>query len=261
MVDPCPEAFIAFAERLAERAGEIVRRYYRTPVQVVDKADLSPVTIADREAESALRQLIGATYPEHGIIGEEHGSERPEAEHVWVIDPIDGTRSFVAARPLFGTLLALLREGTPILGVIDQPILRERWIGAAGRPTACNGAAVSTRACAGLGQALLSTTSPHMFQGDGFAAWERVRGRCRSVVYGGDCYQYGLIASGFNDLVIEATLAVHDYMPLVPVIEGAGGVVTDWAGDRLTLASGDKIVAAGDRRIHGEALAALAGRD
>lgn len=261
MATSCPADLVAFGERLADVAGEIVRRYYRRPVQVDDKPDSSPVTVADRETEAALRRLIAEAHPDHGIIGEEHGAERRDAALVWVIDPIDGTRSFVAGRPLFGTLLALIADGRPILGIIDQPILRERWVGAAGRATTCNGAAVHVRSCPDLGQALLSTTSPHMFQGPRAAAWERVRRRCRMVVYGGDCYQYGLIASGSTDLVVEATLQVHDYLPLVPVIEGAGGVVTDWAGAPLTLTSGDAIVAAGDRRVHAAALKALAGPD
>jgi inositol-phosphate phosphatase / L-galactose 1-phosphate phosphatase / histidinol-phosphatase len=261
MPKACPQELVAFGERLADTAGEIVRRYYRTPIGVDDKPDASPVTIADRETETAIRKLIGETYPGHGIIGEEHGSERRDATFVWVIDPIDGTRTFIAGRPLFGTLLALLEDGLPILGVIDQPVLRERWVGASGRPTTCNGTPVRTRACPDLAHAVLSTTSPHMFLGDRAAAWDRVRLQSRLVVYGGDCYQYGLIASGFNDVVVEATLQVHDYMPLVPVIEGAGGLVTDWAGAPLTLASGDAIVAAGDRRAHAATLAALAGRN
>ncbi|MBX6323982.1 MAG: histidinol-phosphatase [Rhodospirillaceae bacterium] len=261
MTAPCPAELVAFGERLADAAGEIVRRYYRRPVQVDDKPDSSPVTIADRETEAAMRRLIAETYPAHGIIGEEHGAQRPDADHVWVIDPIDGTRSFVAGRPLFGTLLALVRDGRPILGIIDQPILRERWVGAAGRATTCNGVAVRVRPCPGLADALLSTTSPHMFLGGRAAAWERVRRRCRMVVYGGDCYQYGLVASGCIDLVVEATLHVHDFMPLVPVIEGAGGVVSDWNGAPLSLSSGDAILAAGDRRTHAAALAALAGQD
>jgi fructose-1,6-bisphosphatase/inositol monophosphatase family enzyme len=180
---------------------------------------------------------------------------------VLVIDPIDVTRSFIGGRPFFGTLVALLWDQVPVLGIIEHPALRERWVGARGRATTYNGSPVRVRPCPDLGHAMLSTTSPHMFLGDSFAAFERVRRRCRSVSYGGDCYQYGLIASGFNDLVVEATLQVHDYLPLVPVIEGAGGFVTDWAGAPLGLASGDKVIAAGDRRILEAAVAALAEKE
>lgn len=259
MAETCPEAFVTFAERLADAGAAVARRYFRTTVAVDDKADLSPVTIADREAEAAMRTLIAETYPEHGVVGEEHGADRPDAEYVWVLDPIDGTKSFITGRPSFGTILALLREGRPILGVIEQPALGERWVGARGRPTTHNGKPVRTRPCADLATAVLSTTSPHFFQGEAQASFERVRKACRLPMYGGDCYIYGLLASGFGDLVIEATLKPHDFMPLICVIEGAGGTITDWQGAPLTLQSGDKVIAAGDRRVHEAALALLNG--
>jgi inositol-phosphate phosphatase/L-galactose 1-phosphate phosphatase/histidinol-phosphatase len=257
MTAPCPEVFLAFAERLADAGAAVARRYFRTPVGVDDKADQSPVTIADREAEAAIRALIREAYPDHGIVGEEHGAERPGAEHVWVIDPIDGTRSFITGRPTFGTILALLRDGRPILGIIEQPALGERWVGARGRPTTHNGRPVRTRECPDLAHAVLSTTSPHFFEDGPAAAFERVRRACRMTMYGGDCYIYGLLASGFGDLVIEATLKAHDFLPLVCVLEGAGGLITDWRGAPLTLESDDKVVAAGDRRAHAAALALL----
>ena len=259
MTDACPESLLGFADRLAEASGAILRRYFRSGVAVIDKADLSPVTIADREAEQALRRLIAEQHPEHGVIGEEFGADRPDAEHVWVLDPIDGTKSFITGRPLFGTLIALCHGGRPILGVVDHPALSERWIGAAGHPTRHNGAVVRARPCPSLDRAALFASSPHMFEdGHGDAGFARVRQRVKLVQYGSDCYHYGLVASGHGDLAIEAKMAIYDYLAAVPVIEGAGGRVTDWQGRRLTLASGDRVLAAGDPSLHALALALLA---
>ncbi len=256
----CPAEFLAFAERLADAAGEVVRRYFRQPVEVITKADRSPVTIADRETEKRLRALVAAAYPDHGLIGEEFGAERPEAEFVWIFDPIDGTRQFITGRPLFGTLIGLLHRGRPILGVIDHPALRERWIGAAGHPTRYQGQPVKVRPCADLALAVLAASSPHMFGTEEVERGLRAGAAPRPAltIYGGDCYAYGLIASGFHDLVIEANNGIHDFLPLVPVIEGAGGIITDWQGKTLGLASGDKVLAAGDRRMHEAALKLLA---
>src|SRR5689334_22112779 len=151
-IDP---AHLALADALADAAGGVIRRYFRQKIAIEDKRDLTPVTIADREAETAMRRLIEARFPEHGILGEEHGRTRPDAEYVWLLDPIDGTKSFISGIPLFGTLIALTRNGRPVLGVIDQPISRERWVGAEGRPTSLNGAPVRTRTCADLAAATL----------------------------------------------------------------------------------------------------------
>jgi inositol-phosphate phosphatase/L-galactose 1-phosphate phosphatase/histidinol-phosphatase len=251
---------VAFANRLADTSGAIARRYFRQPVGVEAKPDQSPVTIADREAEAAIRKLIAEHYPHHGVIGEEHGADRPDAEYVWVLDPIDGTKSFIAGRPTFGTLIALARAGVPVLGVIDHPALGagERWVGAIGHPTLMNGAPVATRACAALADAALFASSPHYFTGDAKPAFDRVRRRARQVLYSADCYPYGLIASGFADLLVDAKMAIYDYLAGVPVVEGAGGVMTDWQGRPLTIASGDRLVAAGDRRLHDQVLAVLA---
>jgi len=172
----CPAEFVALAERLADASGKIVRRYFRTSVEIITKADDSPVTIADRETETALRQMVKLAYPDHGLIGEEFPAERADAEYVWVFDPIDGTKSFITGRPLFGTLIALLHRGKPILGVIDHPAIGERWIGFAGRPTTFQGQPVKVRPCADLGLAVLSASSPHMFGSDeAEAAFHRVR--------------------------------------------------------------------------------------
>ena len=254
-----PVEHLAFAHELADRAGEVLRRHYRTPISVDYKADESPVTIADREAERVMRDLIRARFPKHGIEGEEFASEHGEAELVWNLDPIDGTKAFLAGRPTFGTLISLLRQGTPVLGLIDQCISHERWVGVRGAPSTFNGAPMRTRTCPDLAHALLATTSPQMFHSaDEQAAFARVARAARITVYGGDCYAYGLLAMGSIDLIVEADLDVHDFMALVPVIEGAGGVVTDWHGDAMTPSSDGRIVAAGDRGVHERALKLLA---
>ena len=255
----CPPAFIDLGLRLADAAAAVVRRYFRTPVAVDDKADASPVTVADREAEAAMRRLLAAEVPDHGIYGEEHGVERPDAEYVWVLDPIDGTKAFITGKPSFGTLIALLHRGRPILGIIDQAIIGERWLGAAGRPTMLNDAPARVRACPDLGRAALYSTGPEIFSGDEVAAFERLRGAVKLTRYGADCYAYGLLAAGFVDVVAEASLQPYDYCALIPVIEGAGGIVTDWTGGRLGLTRNARVLAAGDARTHAQAMAALAG--
>ena len=239
-------ADIALAHALADAAGAAIRPWFRRPFLVETKADFSPVTIADREAEAAIRALLGKERPDDGVIGEEYGDDRADAARVWVLDPIDGTRAFVAGRPIFGTLIALLEEGVPVLGVIDQCIIGDRWLGAAGQPTLFNGAPAHVRRCGGLGAAHIGTTSPHAFSGSDFTAFERVRQAARDTLYGGDCHNYGLVASGHLDAVIEAGLKVHDWAALAPVVTGAGGVMTDWAGAPLALGSDGRVVAAGD---------------
>ncbi len=257
-MDDVPASLIPLAERLADAAGAVLSRHFRASGQVEDKADASPVTAADREAEAAMRAILGRHCPEHGILGEEMGAERVEAEYVWVLDPIDGTKSFVTGKPLFGTLIGLARRGRPVLGIIDQPILGERWIGASGIPTSFKGAQAKARPCAGLGEAWAYTTSPDLFaDGAEAEAFGRLRGKVKHMLYGGDCYAYGLLAAGFADLVCEADLQPYDYCALVPVIEGAGGVISDWSGAPFDLQSDGRVLAAGDARVHGAALEAL----
>ncbi|MGA8380551.1 MAG: histidinol-phosphatase [Stellaceae bacterium] len=250
---------LAFAAELADAAGRAIRPYFRQPLSVDDKPDLSPVTAADRAAELAMRDLIEPHFPEHGIVGEEFGRVREDAEFVWVLDPIDGTKSFISGVPLFGTLIALTGNGQPVLGIIDQPISGERWVGAAGRPTTLNGAAIRCRPCAGLSAATLFATTPEMFLGSDAAAFARISGAVKLTRFGADCYAYGLVAAGFVDLVIEASLKPHDFCAMLPIVEGAGGVATDWRGARLGLASDGRVVVAGDHRAHAAALALLAG--
>ncbi len=250
--------FLSLAIDLADAAGEAIRPHFRQPLAVDDKPDLSPVTIADRAAEMAMRQLIAARFPAHGIIGEEFGRERAEAEYVWVLDPIDGTKSFISGVPLFGTLIALAHQGRPVLGIIDQPISRERWIGAAGHPTTLNGTPIRCRPCPALAGASVFSTSPDMFKGDDAAAFARVAASAKLVRFGADCYAYGILALGSIDLVIEASLKPYDFSAMVPIVEGAGGIASDWRGMPLSLASDGRVLAAGDRRAHQQALALLA---
>jgi inositol-phosphate phosphatase/L-galactose 1-phosphate phosphatase/histidinol-phosphatase len=252
------DQFLALAIDLADAAGEAIRPYFRRPIAVDDKPDLSPVTAADRAAERVMRDLIAKRFPTHGIIGEEFGPEREEAEFTWVLDPIDGTKSFISGIPLFGTLIALAHHGRPILGIIDQPIAGERWIGAAGRPTTFNGNLVRTRPCAALAAATVFSTSPDMFVGADVAAHAKIAAAAKLVRYGADCYAYGVLALGFIDLVVEASNKPYDFCAMPPIVEGAGGIATDWRGAPLTLASDGRVLVAGDRRAHQQALALLA---
>ena len=250
-------ADIALAHRLADAAGAAIRPHFRALAAIETKADASPVTIADRAAEAAMRAILAAERSDDGIIGEEYGEDRPDAARVWVLDPIDGTRSFIAGRPLFGTLIALLADGVPVLGVIDQCIARDRWLGAAGQATTLNGIAVTTRTRT-MGRAHLATTSPHAFNVADFAGFERLRAGVGDTLYGGDCHNYGLLAAGHLDLVVEANLKVYDWAALVPVVTGAGGAMTDWAGAPLRRGSDGRVVAAGDAAILAKAVTALA---
>ena len=253
-------AEIEFAHRLAVAAGEAIRPYFRAAHGLETKSDDSPVTLADRAAEAAMRRLIEAEFPRDGIHGEEYGVKEGTSGRQWVLDPIDGTRAFISGRPIFGTLIALVADGWPVLGVIDQPILKERWIGVAGRPTEFNGAPAATRACRELSGALLATTSPALFDDGQLHAFEHLEGACRSAVLGGDCYNYGGVASGWLDLVVEAGLKLHDFAALVPVVEGAGGRMCDWQGDPLHAGSTGEVIAAGDPARIEDVLEALACR-
>jgi histidinol phosphatase-like enzyme (inositol monophosphatase family) len=213
------------------------------------KGDASPVTQADRDAEQAMRDLLLARFPEHGVMGEEHGTVRGEAEWLWVLDPIDGTRAFITGRPLFGTLIGLLHRGRPVLGVIDQAATGERWIGIAGEATRFSGpfgGAAGCRPCAALGDAELAATSPDVFTPTTAPRFDALKRRVRRTSWGGDCYAYGLVALGLIDIVVDDTMKPWDWAALVPVVEGAGGRVTDWRGAPLTLDSAGDVLAVGD---------------
>ncbi|SMF07523.1 histidinol-phosphatase, inositol monophosphatase family [Tistlia consotensis] len=258
-----PEAFVEVAGLLADAASAVTRGWFRGDFRIEDKADESPVTVADRAAEQVMRAILAERLPQHGIVGEEWGSERTDAEWVWVLDPIDGTRAFVTGNPLFGTLVGLAWRGRPCLGVIEMPILGERWLGAAGRPTRFTdergSRAVGTRDVGGLEQAILRCTSPSMFEGESLAAFDRLRGAVKSTLYGGDLFCYGQLASGFVDLVCENQLQPYDFMALVPVLTGAGATVTDWSGRPMGLGSKGDILVAATPALHAAALSRLAG--
>ena len=239
---------IQLVHRLAEAARAEIRPLFRADYGIESKGDASPVTEADRAAEAAMRKLIEAECSADGIHGEEFGVKEGASSRQWVLDPIDGTTAFMAGRPIFGTLIALLVDGFPVMGCIDQPILGERWLGVAGRPTTFNGQPVRARACPDLAKAVIATTGPHYFsveQGDAFMALAGQTDHKRMVM-GGDCYNYGCLASGHLDIVAEAGLKLHDYAALVPVVEGAGGVMSDWNGEPLHAGSDGTVLALGD---------------
>jgi myo-inositol-1(or 4)-monophosphatase len=255
------DELLAFAETLADAARAIVVRYFRSDLAVVHKAAetprTQPVTVADRAAEAAIRELIEAHYPEHGIVGEELGSARAEAEWQWLIDPIDGTRAFIAGFPLFGTLIGLTRAGEPVLGVIDQPLLGERFAGSR-KGAFLNRAPVRTRACARLEDAVLATTDAAMMTTPARrVAFEGLRRRAAVTQFGGNCYAYAMLAVGAVDLVIEGDLKPWDVGALVPVVEAAGGVIAAWDGGPALASS--LVVACGDRALYDQVAPLLRG--
>jgi len=255
--------FENFVHELATVSGQAILPFFRTALGVEDKsrgAAFDPVTAADRAAEQAMRTLIRRAFPSHGVRGEEFADESPDADYVWVLDPIDGTKSFIAGMPAWGTLIGLLRHDQPVYGMMHQPFIGERFYGD-GAQARYRGPAgnrkLMTRACRGLGEAILLTTSPRLMGAADRALYAEVEERVRLARYGGDCYAYCMVAAGHVDLVIETNLNEYDIMPLIPVVEGAGGIVTNWeGGSDLT---GGRVVAAGDRRAHEEALKVLQG--
>ena len=255
MTDTCPREFIDMATRLSDTARAIAETYFRRSFDFETKSDASPVTVADREIEAAQRKVIEAAYPNHGISGEEYDDVRLDAEFIWVLDPIDGTKAFLNGIPVFTNLIGLLQDGDPILGVIDQPTLGERWLGATGHGTTLNSAPVQTATSGTLGEITLHATTPEMFQpGDRLARFERLATAAKYRRYGTDCYAYGLLASGHVHLVAEADMKVQDYLPVVEVVRQAGGIISDWAGRPLTLESEDTVLAAAHPALHREAL-------
>ncbi len=255
--------FERFVHDLATRSGEAILPFFRTALTARNKAGpgaFDPVTEGDKAGEVVLRRMIRETFPAHGVIGEEFGTENADAEYVWVLDPIDGTRAFMSGLPVWGTLIGLKRGGAPVFGMMHQPFTGERFFGdgEGARYRGPDGEReLMTRACATLADATLMTTSPRLFRGKEKAAFERVEKEVRLTRFGCDCYAYCMVAAGHVDLVIETGLQPYDIVALAPIIEGAGGVVTTWEGG--SPAEGGRIVASGDRRIHEAALALLRG--
>ena len=260
---------LAFAHRLADVAGDVIRPYFRANHGIENKhasgsdGGFDPVTLADQESELAMRALIETEFPDHAVFGEEHGASWAAdsgGRFTWVLDPIDGTRSFIGGFPTWGTLIALhdaaVEGGRPVIGIMDQPIIGERYVGTP------DGAwlgeePLKVRPCASLADAVLYATTPDMFKGGDLAAFQRVEARVKLRRFGGDCYAYGMLAFGLNDLIVEASMQPYDIQALIPIVEGAGGIVTNWDGNPAYDAG--RILAAGDKRMHDAVLALLGG--
>jgi inositol-phosphate phosphatase/L-galactose 1-phosphate phosphatase/histidinol-phosphatase len=258
-----PIDFVPLLHKLANASGEVIRPYFRK-VTFDSKEDESPVTVADKGAEEAIRKILKKERPDDGIFGEEFGATNMDAEWSWIIDPIDGTKAFIRGMPVFATLIGLAHKKKLVMGLIDQPILRERWIGGMSLPTQFNNQRVRTRNCTSLSQAVLNATAPGMFTGKNEAfgkTFKPLEDACKYSLWGGDAYAYGLLANGFIDIQIDATLQLYDYAALVPVIEAAGGVVTDWHGKPLTFESAKTqhgcVLATGNQALHTQAVALL----
>ncbi len=251
--------FAPLLNALADAAGDAIRPHFRK-TGYEDKPDATPVTAADKGAEQAIRHILQKERPDDGIWGEEFGESNMDAEFSWIIDPIDGTKAFIRGMPMFATLIGLKHKNDFVLGVIDQPILRERWLGGVGVPTTLNGTPVKTRACDNLSKAVLNATAPGMFTGKFTANGKRftpLESSAKYALYGGDAYAYGLLASGFIDVQVDACLKPHDYAALVPVVMAAGGTITDWDGKNLSMHSDGRVIACGDARLHPAALEKL----
>jgi myo-inositol-1(or 4)-monophosphatase len=253
--------FTAFVDRLADASGEAILPFFRTLLAVEDKSTdgrFDPVTEADRAAETVMRSLIRSTFPDHGISGEEFGSEREDAEYAWSLDPIDGTKSFISGMPAWGTLIALTRLGQPVFGMMHQPFIGERFTGdgAAARYRGPRDARdLHVRPCQRLSEAVLYTTSPALMNDSDRESFRRVESRVRLSRYGGDCYAYCMLAAGHIDLIIETELKPHDVLALIPIVTGAGGKMTTWNGGSAT--NGGRLLISGDARVHDEALKLL----
>lgn len=250
-----------FALEMAHLAGGIAEAHFRQPITVENKgqATFDPVTNADRAIERVLRSAIVERYPEHGIVAEEEGERAARGEYTWFIDPIDGTRAFMTGSPLWGTLIGLTRKQKPLFGLLAQPVLEEVFFGGPSGSWLIKSDGrdrLRSRQCTSLETAVLASTHPDMFSGAGAVAFQALATQCLLNRFGGDCYNYAMLAAGHIDLVVESQLKPYDIVPLIPVLEGAGCVVTDWKGG-VPLAGGD-VVAAATRELHRAALAVLA---
>ncbi|NRQ16656.1 Histidinol-phosphatase [Ensifer sesbaniae] len=250
--------YVAFAAELADVARAVLRENGAVRFDASVKPDRSLVTAMDMLIEDRLRSMITTRYPAHGIIGEEREWVRPGSEYVWVLDPIDGTTAFIAGMPVYGTLIALAVAGIPRIGIIDIPAIDSRWIGADGRQTTRNGAPVSVRNCPSLAQAIMTNSNQDYLAAHERPALDRLRSVTSARVYGGASLNYGLLADGRTDLALDGGQKVFDFAPFRPIVEGAGGIVTDWFGEPLTLESSGQLLGAGDARIHRQALEIIA---
>jgi inositol-phosphate phosphatase/L-galactose 1-phosphate phosphatase/histidinol-phosphatase len=251
--------FAAFANHLADESGAFIRPLFRRKIDVISKADESPVTEADRGAERVMRALINERFPDHGIVGEEYGAENADTEWVWHLDPIDGTKSFITGSAQFASLIALCRHGKPVVGIINQPVNNERWIGIEGQQTTFNGEPISTRACAELDDATLYTWGAECLLGDNADQMQSLVSKVNLTRFSADGYAYGLLALGFVDVVADEGMSPHDYLALAPVVKGAGGLISDWEGREIEYGVGERTLAVGDARLQSAVFKILQG--
>jgi histidinol phosphatase-like enzyme (inositol monophosphatase family) len=256
VVDALPE-FLRFANTVADAARQTSLRYFRADLELLIKADGSPVTVADRETERVIRDLLARSYPQHGVFGEEHGWTATDCPYTWIVDPIDGTKSYLAGAPTYGMLLALLYDGVPVLGIIDIPALDERWCGVVGQATTMNDRPVKTSSCTAVEQAVLTVISPDRIETGDQPAVDALSRMARVRRYSSDGYSHPLLASGYVDMVVTAGQEPFDYLAVVPVVEGAGGCITDWSGAPLRLDSDGRILVTATPELHREALNVL----
>lgn len=249
--------YAAFVQQLADAAGDVTLKYFRQVIPVDDKQDKSPVTQADREIEQVMRSMINKQFPSHGIIGEEFGRENTDAEFVWCLDPIDGTKSFITGRPMFGTIIGLLHEGKPVVGAIDQAFTRERWFGIADTLATHNGKPVRVAPPRNLNAARLYTGSINMFEGDNFDGYLRLCRAAKLTQYACDAYAYGLLSMGWADVIVEQCLKIYDVAGATPIITGAGGFMSDWKGKPITIDFSSEAVAASSQHLAMEAVGVL----
>jgi myo-inositol-1(or 4)-monophosphatase len=254
--------FASFVDQLASISGDTILPFFRTSLAIENKkaGGFDPVTAADRAAEHAMRALIRRAFPDHGILGEEYGPERTDAEYVWVLDPIDGTKAFISGMPAWGTLIGLMRFGEPVFGMMHQPFIKERFSGDGGAASYRGPAGnrdLSVRACASLRDAVLYTTSPLLMNETDRAIFRKVENAAKLSRYGGDCYAYCMLAAGQIDLIVETEIKPHDIVALIPIVNGAGGIITTWENEPAQ--AGGRIVVAGDERVHKAALEMLKG--
>lgn len=242
--------FMLFAHKMADTSNGITLQYLETNIDFQTKDDYSPVTMVDRRIEETLRGMIAEAFPNHGILGEEFENENIDSEYVWVIDPIDGTKAFITGMPVYGTLISLTRNGYPVLGIIDHPVTRERWAGLEGEASTHNGAPIKTRACSQLKDAIISIGNPESLHGGEADAFGQLRAHTKWGIYGGNCYVYGRLAMGRVDISLDGGLDPFDFCALEPVVRGAGGIMTDWEGQRLSIRSGHRVAACGDKTLH-----------
>ena len=249
-----PDQLIKLANECADESGKIIKKYFRKKMQISIKKDNTPFTRADVEGEKVIKELILKKDPQSGFVGEETKKVNPNNEYCWVVDPLDGTKSFITGKPTFGTLIGLLKNNKPVLGVLNQPISNERWVGIAGQVTKYNNKKVRVRKCKSIKGAKMYATSPMMFQGKNQKIYKNVRTKTGECLFGADCYAHGLMALGLVDIIFEANLKPWDYIASASIISGAGGKITDWDGNNINLESDGRILATGDPNIHKQIL-------